>query len=404
MITEKQDAYSLPCSRLVISTIIYSTSVMRSFCIHGQEGCGPSRILRDTHQEILFGSSHHVGTSLFRSLDLSDRFRRLLTKHPNNVLVRTSAFSLGFRDHIEIELHLNSLSSSKTFALEFGCDFVGVIVDTGASVSSLEIGQRVIPSAVFPTFRSDGSRGIPCNIASREFLLLPASMLVPIRDEMDDLTAACFTVPYQTAAAMIRRSGLSPSHGPCLVTSVRASTSIALIQILKAKGYEVVGLSRSDVHSDKLKSIGLDCLLTYDHLSDDIETDIIRTCKEYGPFPLVFDMFPDLYLPSMISLMAEGGRYITCGVLNQGQIYQASNLTSSHLTANHFSQIIFKGIHIIGSCLGEHSDLLEALNLYDKGAFVVPMDKVFTDTHSNGFLERSFSSQQRFGRTIFSFS
>ena len=377
---------------------------MRSFCIHGHEGSGSSRILRDTHQELLFGTYHHVGTSLFRIFDLEERFRKLLIKKPNNVLVRTSAFSLGFRDRVELELHLSSLSSSKTFALEFGSDFVGVIVDTGSDVSTLEIGQRVIPSAVFPTFRPDGSRGIPCTIASREFLLLPASALVSIGNEMDNSTAAGFTVPYQTAVAMIRRAGVLPSHGPCLVTSAQASTSIALIQILKAKGYEVVGLSRSDVHSDKLKSIGLDCLLTYDYLSDDIEANIIRTCKEYKPFSLVFDMFPDLYLPSMIYLMAEGGRYITCGVLNQGQMYQSSNFKSSHLTSNHFSQIIAKGIHIIGSCLGEHIDLLEALNLFYEGAFVVPIDKIFSDIHSNGFLERSFSSQQRFGRTIFSFS
>jgi NADPH:quinone reductase-like Zn-dependent oxidoreductase len=377
---------------------------MRSFCIHGSEGCGTSRILRDTHQEILFGSCHSVGTSLFWSFDLNDRFRKLLLEHPNKVLVRTSAFSLNFRDRADIELRLKSLSSTQSFAIEFGSDFVGTVIDKGAKVNSLEIGQRVIPSSVFPTFRPDGSRGIPCTIASREFLLLPAYALVPIADEMDDLTAAGFTIPYQTAAAMIRRSGFSPNHGPCLVTSVRASTSIALIQILKAKGYEVVGLSRSNSHSDKLKSIGLDFLITYDYQSDDIETEIVRSCKGYGPFSLVFDMFPDLYLPSMISLMAEGGRYVTCGILNQGQMFQESNLKSSHLTTNHLSQIIFKGIHISGSCLGEDCDLLEALNLYSQAAFRVTIDMVFTDTHSHGFLERSFASQLRFGRTIFSFS
>lgn len=378
---------------------------MRSFCIHGAEGCGTSRIQRDSHQEILLGSRYHVGTSLLQSIDLKDRFRRLLIKHPNKVLVRVNAFSLSFRDRVEIELRLNSLSSNEDFVLEFGSDFVGVIIDTGAEVKSLEIGQRVIPSAVFPSFRADGSRGIPCTIASREFLLMSASSLVAIEDKMDDLTAACFTISYQTASAMIRRSGIYPGDKPCLVTSANASTSIALIQILKAKGYKVIGLSRSDTHSNQLKSIGLDRLITYDYRANDLEVSIIGACQEYGSFPFVFDMFPDLYLPSMISLMAEGGRYITCGVLNQGQTHRTEDLRASSLTAKHFSQIVFKNIYIIGSCLGEHTDLLEALNLYYQKKFVVPIDKVYTDTNSKGFLERSFSSsQKRFGRTIFSFS
>ncbi|MFV0571938.1 MAG: hypothetical protein ACK5M1_05840 [Xanthomarina gelatinilytica] len=72
-----------------------------------------------------------------------------------------------------------------------------------------------------------------------------------------------------------------------------------------------------------------------------------------------------------------------------------------------FHQIMIKAminnISIIGNCLGIENDGLKALNDLKNGKFNIIIDSVFSKNQENLFLERTFNSNSRFGKVVYTY-
>ena len=187
------------------------------------------------------------------SVDLrSQRFLDLLSQYPSSVLLRISHLSTNFRDRGDLEQRIRSSTHSNYF---IGSDFVGEVVAIGSLVTNLSVSDRVIPSHSYP------SQGLVTTTASSGLLLVDSSRLLVIPNNLQDTVAASFSVPYQTAYSLVRRSGAFTSLKHALITAPTSTTSLAIMQILRFHNLPFTILARDQSSISKLNSMGFDRVL-----------------------------------------------------------------------------------------------------------------------------------------------
>ena len=64
-------------------------------------------------------------------------------------------------------------------------------------------------------------------------------------------------------------------------------------------------------------------------------------------------------------------------------------------------QVLQKNVTIIGNCVGTKDALVCALTDYASGRFNVALDSTYGDESVPGFLNRTFSDRERFGKVSF---
>jgi len=327
--------------------------------------------------------------SVKSSIDLkSDRLTQLLLAKPNHVLIKISSLSTNFRDRGDLELRIRNNEISNYF---IGSDFVGTVLLVGSSVDNLKLSDRVIPSHCFP------GNGLVSVTASTGLLMVDSRLLVSIDSSISDPIAASFSVPYQTASSLIRRSGVLSSCTHALVTAPNSATSLAIIQLLISYKVPFTVLARSELSLQQRSSLRVDNFVLANPLSESFNSQLSIGLSGLN-ISHVFDNFPDVYAPSLVPHVGYGCCYMFAGLLDQGVYFQ--DPTPSNVL---FSQIIhsfmMKNIQFVGNCLGSHSDLLSALQLLSSNKISPTVDSIFSFHEIDCFITRSFSSG-RSGKSV----
>lgn len=319
------------------------------------------------------------------------------------VLVRKRGFSCNFRDRGTILEVARFAPPSACY--DIGSEFVGEVVAVGEGVDEPRVGSRVIGDYAFPQERRGGpASGVPSNHCSLGLEVFDAGRLVAIPAAMPDEVAAGFTIGAQTSYSMVRRLDLVAGES-VLVTAARSNTSLFVIQALRKRGVRVFATTSSGLdQARRLRALGVERVFGLaDGASSFNEIGEIRDCAtELEGFDAIVDPFFDLHLARAVSVLATGGRYVTCGFLDQAPHVEPHRLAPELGDLRAVVQaLMLKNGRLLGNCIGTHADLVAALDDYCAGALEVTIDSVHREPAVAAWFRRTFACRDRLGKTPF---
>ncbi|MBI2611741.1 NAD(P)H-quinone oxidoreductase [Candidatus Gottesmanbacteria bacterium] len=164
-----------------------------------------------------------------------------------------------------------------------GLEFAGEIEETGEKVMGITGG---------------GSQA--------EYLSVSKDLLIPIPANLDFVTAAAIPEAYITASDAIYTQLQIKSKDSVLIHAIGSSVGIALLQILKTIGCQVIGTSRTQEKLDKAKKLGLD--LGINSQNQDFQ-------KEIKSVDAIIDFVGGPFLDKNIAVIKEGRKILILGLI-----------------------------------------------------------------------------------------
>jgi NADPH2:quinone reductase len=213
------------------------------------------------------------------------------TCHPKGVVIRVEAVSIEGGDT------LNRLRGALTARPHIvGYQAAGEIVEVGAEVKHLKIGQRVT------TVNGDGSHAALRAVPARNAWLVP--------DGCDIKVAAAIPVPFGTAHDCLFEFGRLKAGETVLIQAGASGVGVAAIQLAKRAGAQVLATASSDERLEKLKPLGLDHGINY--AKHDVVQSVMRLTDNKG-VNLVVDPVGGSTLQGSILSLAYRGRVSMVG-------------------------------------------------------------------------------------------
>ncbi len=165
---------------------------------------------------------------------------------PGEVKIKTRAVGLNFIDtYFRRGLYPAPLPTG------LGIEAAAVVEEIGPGVTSFKVGDRVatfsMPLGAYATER-----------------VVPAAILVPLPDDIDDRTAAAVMVKGCTAEFLVERCGKVQPGWWVLVHAASGGTGQLLVQWLKHIGAMVIGTVSTDAKAEQALAIGADHVIRYD--------------------------------------------------------------------------------------------------------------------------------------------
>lgn len=140
-----------------------------------------------------------------------------------------------------------------------GADVCGRVVAVGEKVDSNLLGQRVL---VEPCIREAGGRklsspwyfGSECDGGFAEYTVVAARHAYGINSKFSDVELASFPCSYSTAENLLTRAEVT-ANDVVLVTGASGGVGSAAVQLAKARGAKVIGVT-SPSKTDRILSLG----------------------------------------------------------------------------------------------------------------------------------------------------
>ncbi|MFC3067726.1 quinone oxidoreductase family protein [Phenylobacterium soli] len=206
--------------------------------------------------------------------------------HPKGVVIRVEAVSIEGGDTLN---RFRGALVTKPHIV--GYQAAGEIVEVGAEVEDLRVGQKVVTT---------GSHG-----SHAELRAVAARAAWPIPDGMDVKTAACVPIPFGTAHECLFEFGRMKKGEVVLVQAGASGVGIAAIQLAARAGASMVlATASSDARLEKLKAYGLTHGINYQR--DDVVSEVMRLTDKKGADVIVDPVGGSTLQGSILSLAYRG--------------------------------------------------------------------------------------------------
>lgn len=270
--------------------------------------------------------------------------------HPKGVVIRVEAVSIEGGDT------LNRLRGALTARPHIvGYQAAGKIVEVGAEVRNLKVGQRVT------TVNGDGSHAALRAVPARNAWLVP--------DGCDIRIAAAVPVPFGTAHDCLFEFGHLKAGETVLVQAGASGVGVAAIQLAKRAGAHVLATASSDERLEKLKPLGLDHGINY--AKHDVVQSVMRLTDNKG-VNLVVNSVGGTTLQGSILSLAYRGRVSMVGAAGR----EAMNVdVSSLMGGNRSLSGVFLGAEIGTDRV--HNMIQQMVDEAATGALKVIIDRTF---------------------------
>jgi NADPH:quinone reductase-like Zn-dependent oxidoreductase len=329
-------------------------------------------------------------------------FDRHASEYADKVLVKVRAFSCNYRDK-NLIFKMTTKGPPRSFYV-LGSEFCGEVVTVGTGVTAVRPGDRVIGNGQYPHSGIEGVRGgLPTNHGSKEYQVFHQAQLLKIPAGMSDEVAAAFPIGAQTTYSMVRKLNLQPGER-VLVTAAKSNTALFAINTLRQYDVQVYATTTSMAFADELSKMGVREVFHIDPACPHfLRHERMRAfCTDTGGFDAVIDPFFDVHLGKVVSAMAYGGRYVTCGRYDQYASIIGEHFTPTGLPWNAIMEIaMMKNLHLIGNCIGQTDDLVRALQDYDAGRLPVVIDSLHSQRQVGAFFDRTYNARDRFGKVVY---
>ena len=225
--------------------------------------------------------------------DIRDVQRPVLTA--GHVLVRVHASSLNRAEFRRLHAMRLRPGQPAPEARTGGGDAAGEVVETGAGVTGIKPGDRVMGR---------------CAGGFAEFALLDAREVMPAPEGLSWEEAACVPVVFVVVHDALFASGQLRGGETLLVTAAPSGVGVAALLLGKFLGAKVIGTSRSPEKLERLNAYGLDTGVVTG--SEGFGEAISRVIGDQGVDMVVDNIGGDVLVPC-VNALAVGGRLVTIG-------------------------------------------------------------------------------------------
>jgi NADPH:quinone reductase-like Zn-dependent oxidoreductase len=191
-----------------------------------------------------------------------------------------------------------------------GADVCGKIVAVGKKVSNAFIGQRVL---VEPCIREAGGQklespwyfGSECDGGFAEYTIVAARHAHKVNSRFSDIELASFPCSYSTAENLLTRVDVTANE-VVLVTGASGGVGSAVVQLAKARGATVVGVTSSSKSAGVLR-LGAQKILDR---NDNITQKLGKNSVD-----VVIDLVAGAQWPDLLDVLKPFGRYAVAGAI-----------------------------------------------------------------------------------------
>ena len=242
------------------------------------------------------------------------------TAAAGEVVVKVHTCGLNFGDTLAIK---GTYQERPELPFTLGMELCGTVTEVGEGVSDFAVGQRLAAYCGFG--------------ALADYAAVPASVCVPIPDEMTSEHAAAFLITYGTShVALDYKAHMKPGER-LLVLGASGGVGLTAVELGKLMGAEVVAVARG---ADKLavaKAAGAD------HLVNSETDDIRAVVKALGGADVVYDPIGGDQFKAALRACRPEARLIPLGFAS-GEVPQ--------IPANH---LLVKNLTVIGFYWGGYT-------------------------------------------------
>ena len=199
-----------------------------------------------------------------------------------------------------------------------GSEAAGVVLDVGADVTSIAVGDRVMATALVGAF-------------AEELVVSPAGIR-PVPDGIDLDVAAAFGVAHRTAYHVLRSVARLQEGDELVVLGAGGGVGLAAVQLGRELGATVTAVASSTEKLEVAAALGATNVI--DHRAGDLRR-ALREVLPGGADVVVDPVGGDLAEPALRSLR-WGGRFVVVG------------FASGTIPRIPLNLVLLKGVHILG--------------------------------------------------------
>ena len=280
---------------------------------------------------------------------------------PHEVLVRVKACALN---HLDLFVREGIPALKTPLPFWTGCDIAGDVVEVGASVQGVKVGDRV---AVNPNLTCErcvkyGILGehVPGGLA--ELVAVRGDNVVPLPAHLGYTDAASFILTNMTAWRMVVTQGRVGPGQDVLVIGVGGGVSSTAVQIAKLCGARVIATSSSDEKLERAKALGAEVGINY-RTNPDWAKHVFEATGRRGVDVVIENVGAATWKDS-IKALKGGGRLVTCGA------------TSGPIGETLIPLVFWKQVHIIGSMMANRAEFNDVMRLFFAGRLKAIVDEV----------------------------
>jgi NADPH:quinone reductase-like Zn-dependent oxidoreductase len=255
-----------------------------------------------------------------------------------------------------------------------GNDIAGVVRDVGALVNWVQAGDEVMlqpgvscghcmeclsgqdnlcPEYDILGYRRDGGYA--------ELVAAPGVNVIPKPKNLSWEEAAALPLVTVTAWHMlVTRARVEPGEDVLIHAAGSGVGSIG-IQVARLRGARVIATAGSDEKLAKARELGADEVVNYTR--EDWPREVRRLTGKRG-VDVVFEHTGAETWPGSITVLAKGGRLVTCGA------------TSGYAAHTDIRQVFYRHLSLLGSFMGSKAELLRAMKFIERGAIRAIVDRV----------------------------
>lgn len=238
------------------------------------------------------------------------------------VRIKVHAAGVNFADLLLIA---GQYQEKPAFPFTPGAEAAGVVIEVGAGVTSVKIGDRVMALTGLGAFAEEA--------------VVDAQRVLPIAGDMEFSTAAAFPVAYGTSHGALEWRARLQSGEWLLVTGAAGGVGLTAVEIGKAMGARVIACAGSAEKLAIAQQHGADHLVDYS--KEDVRERVKAITGGHGADVIYDPVGGDAFDASLRSI-AWGGRIIIIG-------FAAGRV--SQIPAN---IVLVKNIDVIGLYWGSY--------------------------------------------------
>jgi NADPH:quinone reductase-like Zn-dependent oxidoreductase len=301
------------------------------------------------------------------------------------VLVRMRAASLNF---IDIAVATGNYPVDR-LPLVPVCDGAGEVAAIGPDVEGFAVGQRVIPHSKplwvggpIEERNSTVMRGIKLPGSVAEYVVLPATALVPTPLHLSDIEAATLPIAATTAWNAIRAARVRP--GSVVVLLGTGGVSIFALQLAKAAGATIILTSSSDEKLQRAKELGADLTINY-RRTPAWDKEVLALTGGRGADLVLETVGPETFERS-VNAVAYGGTLFVIGFVSgtRGEV--------------DLLPIIVKALNVQGNNTGSVADLRDVARAIAASGIKPVVDQTFALDETAQAYSRLATGGQHFGK------
>lgn len=236
------------------------------------------------------------------------------------VLVKVAAISVN---HLDLWVRRGMPGVKLPLPMIPGCDGTGEIVELGAGVTGLSVGQKVLLEPGYSSGKSAHDlagndhlsddyqiRGEHFDGLAREYVAIESRFVMPLPAGCDLVKSAAIPLVFVTAWGLLVTKARLQAGESVLVVAGASGVGSAAIQIARDLGARVVATAGSEAKAALARSLGAHEVVRHDQ--PDWPQQVRKLCAGRGADVVVEHVGPATWAGSMRAL-ARNGRLVTCG-------------------------------------------------------------------------------------------